>query len=82
MTLEIKKKTWIVTSDICGKLLSGAAKSQENKVSQNMTLIERAEIQGNLLNQPNVILKLVLIGVVQAEKVLHMVSRRKRVLSV
>ena len=69
VTLEIKKKTWIVTSDICGKLLSGAAKYRENKVNPNMTLIERAEIQNNLSRvQP----KVVPIEV-KAEKVLHMV---------
>ena len=69
VTLEIKKKTWIVTSDICGKLLSGAAKCRENKVNPNMTLIERAEIQNNLSRaQP----KVVPIEV-KAEKVLHMV---------
>jgi len=55
VTLEIKKKTWIVTLDICGKLLSGAAKYRENKVNLNMTLIEQDEIQDNLLNQPKVI---------------------------
>lgn len=75
VTLETKKKTWIATSDTCGKLLSGAAKYRVNKVNPSMILIGLAVIQDSLLNQPKAPTE------VWVEKVMDLVWRRKRVRS-